>query len=290
VGGPRAPTPPHDARSGRIGHALRVEIGALSGGTAAIATAALASVVVALAAAPAPNAPLPRDPAALRGAYLRTTAALDAALDRWDARRPIPREIGLDALYQERIVRLLATDPPLAAKAGVAEDDVVARRDILRLSGPFRPGTRIRVGAPPRPAALRRWYAEAEHRFGVPWSVLAAVNFVESRFGAVRNDSTAGAQGPMQFLPSTWREYGLGGDVHDPHDAILGAANLLHANSAHGGMRGALYHYNASPLYVDAVMRYAHRLATDRHAFLSYYAWPVYVRTSTGLHRVTGPR
>jgi hypothetical protein len=53
----------------------------------------------------------------------------------------------------------------------------------------------------------------------------AAVNFVESAFGRVRSSSSAGVQGPMQFLPSTWAAHGLGGDVHDPRDAGLGAAN-----------------------------------------------------------------
>ena len=91
--------------------------------------------------------------------------------------------------------------------------------------------------------------------------MLAAVNFVESGFGKLRNDSVAGAQGPMQFMPATWRAYGLGGNVHDAHDAIVGAANYLRANGAPARMRNALYHYNPSPLYVDAVLRYA---APDR--------------------------
>jgi membrane-bound lytic murein transglycosylase B len=120
--------------------------------------------------------------------------------------------------------------------------------------------------------------------------VLAAIHFVETRFGIVRNDSIAGAQGPMQFLPSTWSAYGLGGDVHDPHDAILGAANYLHRNGAPARLSAALYHYNASHLYVDAVLRYARRIGSDRHAFLAYYSWPVFVSTATGVRRVTGPR
>jgi hypothetical protein len=58
----------------------------------------------------------------------------------------------------------------------------------------------------------------------------------------------------MQFLPATWRAYGLGGDVHDPHDAILGAANLLRASGAPTDNRRALFAYNHSTLYVDAVL------------------------------------
>ena len=65
----------------------------------------------------------------------------------------------------------------------------------------------------------------------------------------------------MQFLPATWRAYGLGGDVHDPHDAILGAANYLHASGAPGNLRRALYAYNRSTLYVDAVLAYARVMA-----------------------------
>ena len=56
----------------------------------------------------------------------------------------------------------------------------------------------------------------------------------------------------MQFMPATWAAYGLGGDIHDPRDAILGAANYLRANGAPGESRRALYHYNPSQLYVEA--------------------------------------
>src|SRR5262249_30484929 len=98
--------------------------------------------------------------------------------------------------------------------------------------------------------------------------------------------SVAGAQGPMQFEPATWRAYGLGGDVHDPHDAILGAAHYLATNGARTDERTALYHYNPSTLYVDAVLHYAHRIAHVRQAFLEYLAGGVYVRTPTGYRRV----
>jgi membrane-bound lytic murein transglycosylase B len=94
----------------------------------------------------------------------------------------------------------------------------------------------------------------------------------------------------MQFIPATWRAYGLGGDVHDPHDAILGAANYLAANGGARDEARALYHYNPSQLYVDAVRRLARRITRDRHAFYRYYAWQVFVRTPSGDRQVTGPR
>jgi membrane-bound lytic murein transglycosylase B len=94
----------------------------------------------------------------------------------------------------------------------------------------------------------------------------------------------------MQFLPATWRRYGRGGDVNDPHDAILGAANLLHASGAPRSYRRALYSYNPSRLYVSAVLRYARAM---RRSFRTYYvlhSWQVFVRTTRGLRRLTGPR
>jgi membrane-bound lytic murein transglycosylase B len=115
------------------------------------------------------------------------------------------------------------------------------------------------------------------------------VNFVESKFGKLRSASAAGAQGPMQFMPATWGRYGLGGNVHDPHDAILGAANYLHASGAPRDLRRALHAYNPSTAYVDAVLRYARRIASSRTMFYVLYNWQVFVKTPQGDRRVTGP-
>ena len=93
----------------------------------------------------------------------------------------------------------------------------------------------------------------------------------------------------MQFLPATWRAYGLGGDVHDPHDAILGAANLLRANGAPRNLRRALYAYNHSDLYVDAVLAYARVIARTRARYYGFHAWQVFVRTPAGYRRLTDP-
>ena len=153
-------------------------------------------------------------------------------------------------------------------------DDLVARRDLLRLRAKTPPRkTPLKLGAPAPSAKLLTWYREAQRRFGVRWQLLAAINFVESAFGRARSASVAGAQGPMQFEPATWQRYGLGGNVHDPHDAILGAANYLAANGARTDERDALWHYNPSSLYVDAVLHYAHRITHIRYAFAEYYAW-----------------
>ncbi len=170
-----------------------------------------------------------------------------------------------------------------------ARDTVFARRALAAIapSGGRRP--KLRTAAAQPAGRLREHYARAERRFGVPWPLLAAVNFVESDFGRLRNESTAGARGPMQFIPATWRAYGLGGDIADPRDAILGAANYLHANGSPGNDGRALLAYNHSPPYASAVLRFASRMRRDPRAFYAYYAWQVYVRTPQGVRRVTGP-
>jgi membrane-bound lytic murein transglycosylase B len=269
-----------------------------------IACGALAAVVVCLAcgaaiSAPGPRAAIPREPAVLARKLSETKMDLARAIDAWRAGggSRTPGDVTLNALYEQRIELLLAARPPLATAtlsrlsagiAGQVRTNLAAKRELWRLT-PISRRRRFRTGPALPPRALLRLYRKAEARFGVAWNVLAAVNFVESAFNKLRNNSAAGAQGPMQFVPATWRAYGLGGNVHDPHDAILGAANYLHANGAPRNNRRALFRYNPSPLYVDAVLRYARRIRSDRRAFYEYSAWQVFVRTRTGLRRITGP-
>jgi membrane-bound lytic murein transglycosylase B len=255
-------------------------------------------LVPAAAAAPAPNEPVPRDPSVLARTLETTTDDLDAAIDRWRPKSaPAPEDVVLLALYQQRIYRALAADRTLSRAtlkilprrlAAVAADLLAAHRELYRLTPPLTTH-KIKVGPALPAAALLDAYRAAQRRFKVPWNVLAAVNFVESKFGKLRNASAAGAQGPMQFMPATWRRYGLGGNVHDAHDAILGAANYLHASGAPRDLRLALHHYNPSRSYVDAVLRYARRIASGRTVFFALYNWQVFVKTAHGDRRVTGP-
>jgi membrane-bound lytic murein transglycosylase B len=250
-------------------------------------------------ALPAPNVAIPRAPATLATTLAATTRRLRAAIDTWDPEGPAPRDVTYLALHQQRILRFMAArralgDATLARLSagirGEARDAVLARRALAQI--PRSPGRLppVRI-APAAPAAqLRRDYAAAQRRFGVHWSILAAVNFVESAFGRVRSASEAGARGPMQFLPATWRRYGLGGDIDDPHDAILGAANYLHSAGAPGDTARALFAYNHSTAYVRAIRRFAARMRIDPRTFLALYAWQVFVRTSSGgSRRLTGP-
>jgi soluble lytic murein transglycosylase-like protein len=251
-------------------------------------------------AAPPVGAPIPRQPDALAARTVETERGLAEAVDRWRASaepRP-PLDVTLWALYEQRISIVLSARTRLATAvlrrlpprdARPLRSELLAKRELGRLSRP-RPLRAFRTGPAEPAAALRRYYLEAQRRFRVGWYVLAAVNYIESAFNKLRNSSTAGAQGPMQFIPATWRAYGLGGNVHDPHDAILGAANYLHANGAPRNYRRALFHYNPSWAYVDAVLRYAHRIRADPRAFYVLYSRQVFVRTSHGLVRLTGPR
>ncbi len=143
-----------------------------------------------------------------------------------------------------------------------------------------------RIAEPLAVPQLREYYTEAQQRFGVPWAVLAAVHLVETRMGRIIGLSTAGAQGPMQFIPATWARYGLGGDVWNPRDAILGAANYLAANGGADGtdarLDNALYRYNNDTRYVRAVRHYAAQMQADERAYLGFHAWQVYYRTHLG--------
>ena len=253
--------------------------------------------------APAPDAAIPREPQALAGRLAITHSALAEAIDRWRTdgdlgAHPPPREVTLWALHQQRIHLLLTGRRRLAGQvlghlpakpAAHLRATFRARRGLGKITPPTT--GRYRTGPPEPPRELLAHYRKAQRRFGVQWPVLAAVNFVESAFGRMRNASAAGAQGPMQFIPSTWDAYGMGGDVNDPHDAIMGAANYLSASGAPGDLIGALYAYNPSDLYVRAVLAHAGRIRRDRDAFLSYYSWQVFVRQPQGgTRRITGPR
>ena len=125
-------------------------------------------------------------------------------------------------------------------------------------------------------SALRSYYLEAQQRYGVDASYLASINFIESNFGRINGPSSANAQGPMQFLPSTWANYGEGGDIMDPHAAILAAARYLVHYGAPYNMRLAIWHYNLDYDYVDAVEYFARAYRADPGWLDRMYYWNTY--------------
>ncbi len=184
---------------------------------------------------------------------------------------------------QRRVRRILQPLPDrLRRRIGA---DVAAARELGALAAPQSELPDWRIVAPPRPQRLLGAYRRAERITGVGWEYLAAVHLVETRMGRIRGVSTAGAQGPMQFLPSTWEIYGGGGNIEDPEDAILAAARLLRANggASDRGIGGALFRYNQSSAYVAAVRGYAGQMRRDPAAYRRYWHWRVIYR------RVGGP-
>ena len=281
--------------------ALEQLIGEDSPVLAFIAAAAAAALSVPTAAPP-PSTPLPSGAAPIAQRLAVTTRSLQNAVDVWRASetpRP-PRQLRLWALHQQRLYLELGISRIQAGDAVVrrlprelqasARDVLTARRALVRLTPPTtRPLSAFRTGPADSADRLLGYYREAQRRSGVPWQILAAVNFIETAFGKVRSPSTAGAQGPMQFLPATWRAYGHGGNVRRPRDSILGAANYLRASGAPGNLRRALYAYNHSKLYVGAVLAYARVMRRDLRAFYGFHAWQVFVRTPNGYRRITSP-
>jgi membrane-bound lytic murein transglycosylase B len=251
---------------------------------------------------PAPNASIPRESKLLAHTLLVTTRALDQAIDRWRANGnpsagASPRDVELLALYHQRIYRLLRRDDALARAvfkllpSGLAREarSIVGSGKDLRKITPALKARTIRTKRPLPVGIILRHYRDAERRFRVPWQVLAALNFAESAFGKIRTDSASGAQGPMQFMPATWRAYGLGGNVHDDRDAIMGAANYLRASGAPRNMRRALFAYNHSSAYVDSILRYTQLIERDARNAYVFYSWQLFVRTENGDVRLTGP-
>jgi hypothetical protein len=215
---------------------------------------------------------------------LSQRAVLDATMEESVVRRA--------AEFQQLAGRMLARGPdayaedvlgrltPAVASATRAHVEAATLLDAMGGPQPELPDWRI-VGPPPAEELLG-YYRLAQERIGVPWEYLAAVHLVETRMGRIRGVSTAGAQGPMQFLPTTWDIYGEGGDIQDPQDAILAAARLLDANGAPEDMSEALWHYNPSDNYVGAVMRYAEQM-TPR-TYQGYWHWRVLYKHVDGTY------
>ncbi|PZR65732.1 MAG: hypothetical protein DLM66_15010 [Candidatus Dormiibacter spiritus] len=125
-------------------------------------------------------------------------------------------------------------------------------------------------------ATLLSYYQEAQARYGVNWSYLAAINYVESDFGRTNGPSSAGALGPMQFLPSTWQEVGQGGDIMSSRDSIAAAARYLLRAGAPANMDRSVLAYNHDNDYLAAISGYAEALRSDPAWLEKLYYWNTY--------------
>lgn len=210
------------------------------------------------------------DPAT-SGAELRAAARLQQLAYRVLGTRP-----GWDDAVYEALPRRFHS---------VVRDNVAARREFRSMHTTLSrtlPAWRI---VEPEPAEdLMRFYRAAEAAYGVGWEYLAAINLVETAMGRIRGTSVAGAQGPMQFIPTTWARWGRG-DVNDPADAIMAAARYLASNGFTRGPRGvasALWRYNNHNAYVRGVTAYAKVMERRPRSFLAYHQWDVYYLTTEG--------
>jgi hypothetical protein len=248
------------------------------------------SAGVARTVTPAPQPPgvLPSRPPSHRR---ELAADIDRAQQIIDDRSSTDRALASAGLFEQLATGALERETPQARRAALAmlgrrgaagmRTNLEASAELSRLGTPQNRLPHWKIVQPPPAPTLLGYLRTAQSQFGVRWEYLAAIEFIETDFGRVRGLSSAGAQGPMQFLPATWARYGRG-NIDDPRDAILGAARYLVANGAPQDMADALYHYNNSTHYVRAVEAYATRMLSDRRAYDGYYYWQVLYARARG--------
>jgi len=223
------------------------------------------------------------------------TAALLASVETALRDPKTPEALLPDLGHQQQVIyRVLSQDPKRSAQVvnalpqrwrSVAERHLAARREFLRMSRGRGPSTlpAWRIIQPEPAEQLISYYRKAEAATGIEWEVLAAVNLVETGMGRIDGVSVANAQGPMQFLPTTWAERGIGeGDIRDPHDAIQAAARYLVRRGGRQDISKGLWGYNNSDYYGRAVLLYASLIKDDPRAFTGLYHWEIHFNADAG--------
>jgi hypothetical protein len=202
----------------------------------------------------------------------------------------VPITIGVHGMQQQRVGAFAAF--------GLPKVDVVMTRTAASAMG-LHHGTGVILSAPGRTsnammsaargvlggkahiAALRQdeasyggkprtyrelYHAAARSCSGLSWTILAAIGQLESDHGVNVGPSTAGALGPMQFMPETWKAWARDGDgdhkadIMNPYDSVYAAAAYLCWNGA--GRDGpslaqAIFRYNHADWYVKEVLALA---------------------------------
>ncbi len=200
------------------------------------------------------------------------------------------------AHQQQVIYRVLSEDISFSQQVlghlphkwrNVAERHLAARREFLEMSSASVPKQYMpawKIIQPESAEQLLSYYLKAEKNTGIEWEVLASINLVETGMGRIDGISVANAQGPMQFLPTTWRENGIGmnGDIRDPHDSIQAAARYLVRRGGLNDIKKGLWGYNNSYYYGRAIMQYVSLLKEDPKVFYALYNWEIHYRSYLG--------
>ena len=207
--------------------------------------------------------------------------AAEAAAQAARAGHQIKQRIRTERSVQDvatRVVTLLNQQQALLAQAQATVARLqaldAARAAYAAQSAAFSSITTSRIAQlhvlPPSTLYMTLYHQAAATCAGLSWTVLAAIGQVESGHGSNPSTSSAGAMGPMQFLPSTFAHYAVDGDhdgvanIMDPYDAIYTAASYLCANGAGGGsdaLYSAVWHYNHADWYVQMVLTLAQQYA-----------------------------
>ena len=232
---------------------------------------------------------VPTNPAAIAALLASLEPALRSAATPADQLAALGHQ-------QQVIYRVLAHRPELAKLVraqlpprwqGVFDHHLGARREFLAMHPRRQRPSQLpawRIIEPEPAARLLGYYREAAAATGIPWQVLAAVNLVETGMGRIDGISVADARGPMQFLPSTWAEPGIGngGDIRDPRSAIQAAARYLVRRGGLKDISKGLWGYNNSDHYGRAVLHYAALLRDDPAAYTGLYHWQIHFASSAG--------
>jgi hypothetical protein len=197
---------------------------------------------------------------------------------------------GPDAVALQLAVRELVVTPtkvqPTLARLAPADRTVVARlvdagTSLRSMTAPKPSLPNWRIVTPPAPSLLRPTFQSAGKATGIPWTTLAAVMLVETRMGRIRGASDAGALGPMQFLPATWRQYGRG-SIDSYPDSIRAAGRYLAASGGAADLNRALHAYNHDQRYVRAVRTYDDLMRTSPWLYAALSDWRVIYRLRDG--------
>ena len=191
---------------------------------------------------------------------------------------------GVDLLVNTRTSRALGLVHRVAALLSAPGANMAALTGKVRkLLGPGGkivslrterlPAAAVRPGQVPTTYLALFKASAADFCPGMSWTILAAIGQIESGDGTNVGPSSAGALGPMQFLPSTWAQWGIDGfgqtgppDVMNPYDAVPSAARMLCADGAAGGGRAlynAIFAYNHADWYVNEVLALAAEYAAE---------------------------